>query len=167
MCDSSHVHSSHIHFIHSLRISILFLAHIIQGSLCVFIHALRTKLLRESTFHQLMILLSISDMLGSMAYAFTTLPIPSEYYFEGAHGNEATCIAQGFFIQLGTMSAYTNCSLAAYYYLVIKQGASENALRKHRPWLFTCPIAVGLAFAFAGKYRQHLLVLLQNISFVS
>lgn len=90
-------------------------------------------------------------MVGSLAYAFTSLPIPSEYYFHGSAGNEATCTAQGFFIQVGTVSCYTNVSLAAYYFLVIKKGWSESAVKQVRLWLLACPILVGMIFAFAGE----------------
>jgi len=60
------------------------------------------------------------------------------------------CISEGFFIQLGTISAYMNVSLAVYYYLVIKQSWSETRLKKVRWVLFLVPVAVGLAWAFAG-----------------
>ena len=59
-------------------------------------------------------------------------------------------ITQGFFIQMGTISAFINVSLAFYYYRVIKLGHSETRIKRQRIWLFVCPIIVGLGFAFAG-----------------
>lgn len=98
--------------------------------------------------------MSIFDILGSTAYAFTSVPIPKDYYYQGAYGNDATCTAQGFFIQAGTVAGYTNVSLALYYFLAITKGMNEARLKKYRLWFFICPIVVGLAFAFAGKRNQ-------------
>lgn len=108
---------------------------------------------RERLQNQLLIALSLFDIFGSAAYAFTTLPIPENYTYGpvyGAKGNDASCTAQGFFIQIGTISAYTNVSLSLYYLLVIKYGWSESRVKKLRVYLFFVPILVGLSFAFAG-----------------
>ena len=91
-------------------------------------------------------LISVVDHL-----AFTSAPIPTEYYYEGAYGNDATCTAQGFFIQVGTVAAYTNVSLAFYYFLAIRKGFNEAQLQSYRLRFLLCPIILGLAFAFAGK----------------
>ena len=65
-------------------------------------------------------------------------------------GNEASCTAQGFFIQMGTTSAFLNVSLAIYYFSMIRLGHTETRIKRNRIWLFSCPIVVGLAYAFAG-----------------
>jgi len=120
------------------------------GSLFILIDATKTQKNRKKLFHQLMAALSTFDIFGSIAYAFTSLPMPADDYIVGSKGNTATCIAQGFFIQIGTISCYINVSLSVYYLLVIKMGKREQQMKKYRMWLFVCPITVGLAFAFAG-----------------
>lgn len=55
------------------------------------------------------------DIIGSAAYSFTTRPTPTD----GSQGNNATCTAQEFFIQVRTVAAYMNVSLPLYYYLAI------------------------------------------------
>lgn len=113
----------------------------------------RSQELRKKLMNQLLAMLSIFDMLGAVGYAFTTLPIPKDYEFGpiyGAKGSEGFCSTQGFLIQLGTTSAYTNVSLSVYYMLIIVYGWSEQKMNKYRLPLMLCPIAVGLAFAFAG-----------------
>lgn len=55
------------------------------------VDVLKTPTRHMSLFHQLMVQMSIFDIIGSIAYAFTSLPIPSDYYLEGAKGTEATC----------------------------------------------------------------------------
>jgi hypothetical protein len=54
--------------------------------------------------------------------SFTTLPIPQEDYIYGSNGNDSTCKAQGFFIQMGTIACLLGVSLAFYYNFVIKHG---------------------------------------------
>jgi len=125
-----------------------------------------------------LISLSVFYIIGSCAYALTTLPIPEDDLIPvfGARGSKATCtgklpeltcdqlcifvhspyafpshIAQGFFIQMGTISCFTNVSLSVYYLLAIKYGQRERQLKQKRPWLILCPLIVGLAFAFAGE----------------
>ena len=89
---------------------------------------------------------------------FTAAPIPTDYYYEGAYGNNATCTAQGFFIQVGTVAAYTNVSLAFYYFLAIRKGLNEVQLHSYRLCFLLCPIILGLAFAFAGKLSFNILL---------
>ena len=98
----------------------------------------------------MLVCLSIFDLFGSIAYAFTSLPISINDYVEGANGNDASCTAQGFFIQLGTTAAYINVSLAVYYLMVINFTWSEDKLRKYKILFFVFPISIGVAFAFTG-----------------
>jgi hypothetical protein len=112
-----------------------------------------------------MILLSLFDMIGSVAYAFTTLPIPAEDYMYGSRGNAAACTAQGFFIQLGVIAAYMNVSLSFYYLLILKFGWSESRIDRLRAWLFGVPIVIGLTFAFAGiPYYDNMILWCNNTS---
>jgi hypothetical protein len=94
--------------------------------------------------------ISLFDIIGSFAFAFTSAPIHSDYYIQGGIGNDNTCTAQGFFIQFGTIAGFTNVSLAFYYYFVIKLGWTETRLKKIRIWFLFCPFLVGTIFAFAG-----------------
>mmetsp|Transcript_35898 Transcript_35898/g.78650 ORF Transcript_35898/g.78650 Transcript_35898/m.78650 type:complete len:776 (+) Transcript_35898:89-2416(+) len=120
------------------------------GSTLIIFHVMKDPKRRKKTFSQLMVALSAFDLFGSFAYAFTSLPLPYEDYINGSRGNAASCTAQGFFIQLGTTSAYINCSLSIYYLLVIKYSWSERQMDKVKRWLFILPIIVGLGFAFGG-----------------
>ena len=96
--------------------------------------------------------LSLFDLFGSCAYALTALPTPQDDLLTGGKGNDKTCTAQGFFIQLGTIACFMNVSLAVYYYLTIASGWTETRFKRSRVAhiLFIVPIVIGLAFAFAG-----------------
>mmetsp|Transcript_25638 Transcript_25638/g.33976 ORF Transcript_25638/g.33976 Transcript_25638/m.33976 type:complete len:828 (+) Transcript_25638:53-2536(+) len=136
----------------------------VMGSLFVLIDVLRERSRRSKPFFQLMAQMSFFDIIGSVAYAFTSLPIPSNFYFPGAHGNKASCTSQGFFIQVGTVACFTNVSLAVYYFLMIKKGWSQTRLKKVILWLLICPVIVGMTFAFAGIPFMGNLVLWCNNS---
>jgi hypothetical protein len=79
----------------------------LQGSLYILwdIFSQRKKKL-DKTYPQLMVAMSIFDLSNSFALLLSTLPIPQydEYGdptgIYGARGTQATCTAQGFFIQL-------------------------------------------------------------------
>ena len=92
------------------------------------------------------------DIIGSFGYAFTSYATPKEHYVWGAEGNDASCTAQGFFIQIGTIALYFNVSIAMYYVLVVEYSWKDQNLRKS--WwyisMFVCPILIGSIFAFAG-----------------
>lgn len=116
------------------------------------IGVLRDEQKKKKVIGELIIFLCCFDILGSIAYAFTSAPTPKDDYIYGSGGNEATCTAQGFFIQIGTIALYANVSIAFYYLLIIQYSWREHTLR--RSWvyyaLFGVPLLVGFTFAFAG-----------------
>lgn len=56
----------------------------------------RSRQERRKMFNQIMITLSTFDIIGSIAYGFTTLPIPEDDVIPiyGAEGTEATCTGE-------------------------------------------------------------------------
>ena len=114
---------------------------------------------------QILFTISVFDIIGSLAMAFTTLPTPETDYIFGSKGNEATCSAQGFFIQMGTIACLLGSSLAFYYNLTIKQGWSETKLKRKQIvyYLLIPPIITGFAFAGAAiPYYDNVLVWCNN-----
>eukprot|EP00550_Attheya_septentrionalis_P002410 CAMPEP_0198280698 /NCGR_PEP_ID=MMETSP1449-20131203/727_1 /TAXON_ID=420275 /ORGANISM="Attheya septentrionalis, Strain CCMP2084" /LENGTH=1194 /DNA_ID=CAMNT_0043976127 /DNA_START=257 /DNA_END=3841 /DNA_ORIENTATION=+ len=133
------------------------------GSTLIIVDISRDDRKLKKTFGQLMILLSVFDIMGSVAYAFTTLPIPEEDFIYGAKGTAGTCTAQGFFIQIGMIAAYLNAALSVNYLLMLKYGWSESKMLKIRPWLFGIPVVIGLVFAFAGlPYYDNVILWCNN-----
>jgi len=122
----------------------------IMGSSYIIIDISRSKELRIKLINQILVGLSVFDFIGSMAYALTTLPIYKEDFVYGALGNKQTCIAQGFFIQIGTISALLNVSLSMYYLGRLKYSWGRHEMKKIKIFLFAAPILVGLVFAGAG-----------------
>ena len=128
----------------------------IMGSLFIIWDALRDKIKRKSVYHTLMVAMSVFDIFGSTAWGLSSLPIPQYDVYGnpasvyGARGNDSTCTAQGFFIQLGYTSMFYNMSLSFYYLMVIRYSLREHQVNKYRVFIFLPPLIVGLALACAG-----------------
>lgn len=107
---------------------------------------------RSTVFHQLLVGMAIFDICTAFAWVFATAPIDTEVgsHVEGSAGNEASCTAQGFFIQLGFTSVFYNVSLSFYYVLVIAYSWREFQLRRIRPYMHALPIITGVGLALGG-----------------
>lgn len=134
------------------------------GSAYIIVDVVINKEKRGKTINQLMVGVSIFDLIGSAAYALTSLPAPKEDYIYGSLGSSETCTAQGFFIQIGTISAFMNVSSSVYLFLVVKLGWRERKIKKIKVWLFVCPISVGLVLAFLGLPHYDNMILWCNNS---
>jgi len=93
------------------------------GSLLIIWDIMSSKQRKRAIYSQLVLGMSIFDLIGSIAWGLSTLPIPKYNRFGmetpiyGAMGNEATCTAQGFAVQLNFTSMFYNISLSTYYLL--------------------------------------------------
>lgn len=122
------------------------------ASSCVIYDILGRKR-RFGTRNRLLIGLSISDIVGSISFGFVSswaIPRGTPGVFLAA-GNDATCKAQGFLLQLcNTTSPLYSGSLAFYYLLTITRGWSEDDLKKYHILLHGIPIFFGFATAVVG-----------------
>ena len=116
-----------------------------------------------STYHMILLGMSLFDISSSIAWMVSTAALPSydeeresESGVYGAKGNEATCKAQGFFLELGFVgsTAFT-ASLTTFYVLTIIFGYKETRMRSFRKYLMIIPtvLAVALASAAIPYYR--------------
>ena len=126
------------------------------GSVLIIRDVFKDKKKRPSVYHQLILGLSFFDCFSSMAWTFSTAPIPKYEDGElsgvyGALGNQATCTTQGFFVQLGTIGSLSyNVVLSFYYVLVIVKSFREWQLKPLRKWMHGVPIVLAFGLAFAG-----------------
>lgn len=107
---------------------------------------------KRNTYHRLILGMSISDVLASLAFLCTTWPLPKGIAW-GAVGNQQTCSAQGFFSQISITTVYYNAGLAVYYVLVIVKGMSDEVIaKKFEPLIHAQAIILGLGTALAGQF---------------
>ncbi len=117
------------------------------------------KTLKNSAYYRLMLSMSSSDFIVSGAWFCTTWPIPkdelsldnpSETIF-GNIGNQQTCTAQAFFIQLGIITPFYNALLACYYYLTIRREWKEEDFKCRIEYAgHVISIGFGLGTSIAG-----------------
>jgi hypothetical protein len=67
-----------------------------------------------------LIVMSSFDILQSLAFTASALPVPKSTGYYGAIGNDITCATQGFLFQLGAAVPFYNSCLCIWYLLSIK-----------------------------------------------
>jgi hypothetical protein len=103
------------------------------------------------TYHRLVLGMSFCCLSSSIAWFFTTWPIPRDTPdVYGAVGTRGTCTAQGFFAQFSISSVMYNASLSVYYVLVIVYGWSERRIVKIEPYIHLHAISWGLGTGLAS-----------------
>mmetsp|Transcript_3180 Transcript_3180/g.4710 ORF Transcript_3180/g.4710 Transcript_3180/m.4710 type:complete len:469 (+) Transcript_3180:1046-2452(+) len=110
----------------------------------------------NSTRDRLVFFMSCLDFLNSISHAVDVSAIPrGSYGIVGAIGNEATCTAQGFFIQLGFGVPLYNIMICCYALLIVRFKMSDHFIATRiEPCMHL--IALGYAFVTAsiGAYLQ-------------
>lgn len=75
-------------------------------------------------FYTIMAIMTAFNLVGGIAYAFGSAPMPVEGGYYLAHGGDATCTAQGFMSQLSLTAIFFNMILSVYFYLLVVSGAN-------------------------------------------
>lgn len=111
------------------------------------------------TYHRLLAIMSLCDMVGSFSFFLSTWPVPPGPDLSWgktarlwAHGNDATCAAQAVGIQWTLTSHVLNVALAAHYLLVVRYNYSERALKKLEPLAWGLALLVGFAATIPGIF---------------
>lgn len=95
--------------------------------------------------NRLLVPMSVFDIIGSVALAFSTTPIPKgSNCTYGALGNQGTCVAQGIMYSIGLIVPWYNAILCIYYVSVIKYNIKDNVLAKYEPIMHFVAISVPL-----------------------
>jgi len=120
------------------------------GSLTISVDVMSSKKKLKRTYHQLVLGMSLFDMLNSASYAASTLMVSPDSGLYQSAGTDFTCKLQGFMIQFGLTSCMFNAMLATYFMLITTRGWKEHIFRKMRMWAYLAATVVGLALACAG-----------------
>ena len=134
----------------------------VLGSLFIIVDILRKRQKKlGTTYHRILLGMSLSDVVGSFAVALSTWPIPSLESgtidggsIFGASGTQGTCSAQGFFVQVGMAAPLYNGVLSVYYLLMVRYRWNENSnkmrLLENICHVLVWLLALGTAFASLG-----------------
>jgi len=109
----------------------------------------RSHISFKSTYHRILLGMTIADIIYSLSLAHFNMMAPSEddYFVWNASGNQLTCNVQGFLTATGATSGLLyNCSLNLYSLAVVKNRKSDEYIRKKiEPFLHGVPIVYALA----------------------
>ena len=120
-----------------------------------------------STYHYLVLGMSIFDISSSLAWIVSTAALPKFDHerggptgIYGAIGNDTTCKIQGFFLELGFVgSTAFNASLTTFYVLSIVYNYGERRTKKLRKFLITIPVVLAITLASSAiPYYEHFYV---------
>lgn len=122
------------------------------GSAFIFQHIIRSPKRRGLVYHRLLLMMSLSDFIGSSMFFLSTWPIPKGTPgVYGAMGTTETCTAAGFFNHGSALTTpMYNASLAIYYVLVIRYGFKEAQVKQVEPLFHAIPLAAGWGTAIAS-----------------
>ena len=118
---------------------------------------------RNFVYHRLLLGMAFYDILVSLWYFASTWPIPSPTtslytgtedgdFIIGAIGSDASCRAQGFFLQLGLANAVYFAMLGTYYTFVISYSYTDDRLKNDR-WELSfhlIPLCLGIGTSVAA-----------------
>lgn len=106
---------------------------------------------KKSTYHRIMLGLSLADIIMSFGLFTSTWPMPRDTPdVWGAVGTMASCATIGFLEQAGVGAVLYSASLSTYYLLRIRCGWNETQLKRVEPWFHAVPITIALATMVAG-----------------
>lgn len=127
----------------------------VTGSLSAICSLLLLNVIRMSnqklstTYHRIMVLMSVFDLIASVCMALTTLPMPSddELRFAGPMlGNKVTCQIQGYFVQLGVFCGISFYSCLIWYFVcrMTFKVSSDKVSRRIEPIFIMYSVFAGL-----------------------
>ncbi|GFH58343.1 hypothetical protein CTEN210_14819 [Chaetoceros tenuissimus] len=92
---------------------------IISSGLIIFMMVIDRKWKLTKPNHRILLLMSVFDVISSIAHVMSSSPVPRSLGVVGALGNHQTCSIQAFMLQIGTASILYNASLAYYYLMTV------------------------------------------------
>jgi hypothetical protein len=122
---------------------------------------LRSKSGIKTTYHRIMLGLSLADCLTSVMIALTTIPMPKDviYPFEmPSYGNVATCEAQGLLYIIGNALCFAmNGILNIYYLCTLRFDMPEIAFRCYVEMpLYVLALVTSIAVPCATLLQQDM-----------
>lgn len=122
-----------------------------MGSGAIIFEVLSNKEKRSQVMFRLLLAMSISDFNTSFWYFLSTWAVPSENTnLYQANGTDASCTAQGFFVQLGIATPLYNFALSFYYLLLIRYRLDETDMARKEKWFHVFPCTWALVTSFSA-----------------
>ena len=121
------------------------------GSALIIRKVLSRKKSDITTYHRILLGMSIQDVPFSFFQALGTLPVTVDSGAIGAHGNTASCATAGFFTQWGNVPPLYMACLSIYFLLKIRCNISDTVISKrYEIFLHAVPWTFGFASSITG-----------------
>ena len=122
----------------------------LTGGLLLILYVLsKPKKTKWSPYNQIILSVSLFDVMSSIAYIMGTSLAPATLGLPGSIGNEATCGFQAWLYQLGLTAVYYSVILSMYFLLVVKYDWNERKFVQVSRYVHLCAVGMGLIMAFA------------------
>lgn len=124
-----------------------------QSSTTAVVSSIRSSKRNEgiTTYHRMLLGISIFDVLHSLSSAFSSLLVPSYTKSTFAHGNTATCSMQGAFQQLTPSIVIYMAMLNTYFMLKIRYNVPDSVINsRYEIWFHAIPMAHFLSTSITG-----------------
>jgi len=96
--------------------------------------------------NRLILMMSILDIIQSMAMDISTAAFPKETNIYGAAGNQSTCIAQGFFTVFAAPAViFYNSMLCICFMASVRYNVSDELIAKREPFMHAICLLIPLA----------------------
>eukprot|EP00956_Cyclotella_meneghiniana_P035096 scaffold111227_cov23-Cyclotella_meneghiniana.AAC.1 len=129
------------------------------SSWCLIRMIMTSKDRLSTTYHRLLLGMSIGDILYSLPIANFGAKSPTDVNYKvwNAHGNQATCTAAGIFGGMGMfLTLFYSCSLNIYYLIFIKYSKSDSYIRKKvEPFLHGITISLALILSIGALVNEN------------
>ena len=118
------------------------------GSITLIFMLFRSHKKFSTTLHRLLLGLSISDIISSVAMSFASIPSPPSAIHWHSIGNMSLCQVQGFVFFIGHVaSPLYNCSICIYYLIEIKYTHLQRHLDRIEVFLHAVPVLTALTLS--------------------
>lgn len=122
------------------------------GSSMIISQVLQSKKNRNNSQQRLVCAMSCVDITVSTVWFLTNFFVPPwSEEVAWASGNQGTCNAQGFIVQLSIGAVYYNATLSLYYLLVIRYSFNRDSISRLEPWMHVVPLSLGVGTAVASS----------------
>lgn len=123
----------------------------VAGSTMIIYNILRGGLKRINRMRNRFVLgMSIVDIFSSAAFGLSIIPSPQETVCSIGMGNKKTCMAQGFFMQMGMAVPAYNAMLSIYFIMTIRYKMDQSKLVAYEVLMHAYALIPPLATAIIG-----------------
>ena len=129
------------------------------SSCALILTILKSRQRLSVTFHRIMVVMSLSDLISSFAISLGAIPCPVYSNLWLSSGNKASCEVQGFFGAFMMTTPLFNGMLCIHFLLSIKYGVSANIRKAIDPFLIIIPLIWGFFtssyYLVTNAYNPH------------